>query len=157
MDKQKFLLFGVAAAIRLLLFTAFPSLPTILTNRVEISTPISSYKRRMFSPQLDYDCRIRVNWTRIVLEGVFLYTHNIPPYDGGVFHQAPLLLPLFSVLDPFRNDLSVALLYIVLDLLGANALVKIADTGEAASPRLYTSPRKGLKYSSLSVAAAYVL
>lgn len=97
------------------------------------------------------------NLDSLVLEGVFLYTHNIPPYDGGVFHQAPLLLPLFSVLDPFRSDLPTALLYIALDLLGANALTKIADSGEASSPRLYTSPRKDLKYGSLSVAAASVL
>jgi hypothetical protein len=29
----------------LLLFTAFPSLPDLLTSRVEVSTPISSFKR----------------------------------------------------------------------------------------------------------------
>jgi len=44
-DKQKALLFGAAAAIRLLLFAAFPSLPDLLTGRVEISTPVTSFKR----------------------------------------------------------------------------------------------------------------
>ena len=92
-----------------------------------------------------------------MLEGVFLYTHNIPPYDGGVFHQAPLLLPLFTIVNPLRNELLTALLYIILDLLGANALMGIAETGETSSSRLYTSPRKDLKYSSISIAAAYVL
>ncbi len=43
---QKALLFGAAAAVRLLLFAAFPSLPDLLTGRVEISTPVSSFKRR---------------------------------------------------------------------------------------------------------------
>jgi hypothetical protein len=47
MDRQKALLFGSAAAIRLLLFTAFPSLPPVLTGRVEISTPVTSFKRCM--------------------------------------------------------------------------------------------------------------
>ena len=46
-DKQKALLFGAAAAVRLLLFTAFPSLPNLLTGRVEISTPVTSFKRCM--------------------------------------------------------------------------------------------------------------
>jgi len=44
-DKQKALLFGSAAAVRLLLFAVFPSLPTLLTSRVEISTPVTSFKR----------------------------------------------------------------------------------------------------------------
>jgi phosphatidylinositol glycan class U len=49
MDKQKALLFGSAAAVRLLLFTAFPSLPPVLTGRVEISTPVTSFKRCMYA------------------------------------------------------------------------------------------------------------
>jgi GPI transamidase subunit PIG-U len=43
------LLFGAAAAARLLLFTAFPSLPDVLTGRVEISTPVTSFKRRKYT------------------------------------------------------------------------------------------------------------
>jgi len=154
MDRQKALIFGAAVAIRLILFQAFPSLPTILANRVEISTPVSSYKRRKLDTQLNHGRNAWTNLIFVVLEGVFLYTHNIPPYDGGVFHQAPLLLPLFSILEPFKNDLATAVLYIALDLLGANALMAIADTGEASSTRLYTSQRKDLRYSSASVAAA---
>lgn len=38
-------LFVVAAVLRLLLFTAFPGLPNLLTGRVEISTPVTSFKR----------------------------------------------------------------------------------------------------------------
>lgn len=66
-DQQKALLFGAAAAVRLLLFTAFPSLPNLLAGRVEVSTPVTSFKR--------------------LQEGLFLYTHNVSPYDGGVYHQ----------------------------------------------------------------------
>ena len=39
-------LFVAAAALRLALFTLFPGLPDLLTGRVEISTPVTSFKRR---------------------------------------------------------------------------------------------------------------
>jgi phosphatidylinositol glycan class U len=44
-DRRKAALFGAAAAVRLLLITLFPSLPDLLTGRVEISTPVTSFKR----------------------------------------------------------------------------------------------------------------
>ena len=86
-----------------------------------------------------------------------MYNHNVSPYDGGVYHQAPLLLPLFALLPssstyPAFTDL----LYILVDLLSANALMEIADSGEAGSSRLYTSPRKDKKWSNFAIAAAYV-
>ncbi|KAK7547556.1 GPI transamidase subunit PIG-U [Phyllosticta citricarpa] len=137
MDRQKALLFGSAAAVRLVLFLAFPSLPDLLTGRVEISTPVTSFKR--------------------LQEGLFLYTHNVSPYDGGVFHQAPLLLPLFSLLpDISKLPLATNIVYIMVDLLCANALMQIAETGENVSPRQFTSPRKDLRWSSLAIAAGYL-
>ncbi|PSN60694.1 CDC91 cell division cycle 91-like protein [Corynespora cassiicola Philippines] len=133
-DQQKALLLGAAAAVRLLLFTAFPSLPNRLAGRVEVSTPVTSFKR--------------------LQEGVFLYTHNVSPYDGGVYHQAPLLLPLFSLLpNPTYSPFATNLLFTVVDLLSANALAQIAESGKAASTRLFTSSRKDLRWSSAAVAA----
>lgn len=44
-DKQRALLFGGAAALRLLLLTVFPGLPNLLAGRVEVSTPVTSFKR----------------------------------------------------------------------------------------------------------------
>jgi hypothetical protein len=44
-DRRKAALFGAAAVVRLLLFTSFPGLPDLLTARVEISTPVTSFKR----------------------------------------------------------------------------------------------------------------
>lgn len=44
-DRRKALLFASASAIRLLLFFGFPSLPDLLTGRVEISTSVTSFKR----------------------------------------------------------------------------------------------------------------
>lgn len=35
-----------AAVLRLALFTVFPGLPDLLTGRVEVSTPVTSFKRR---------------------------------------------------------------------------------------------------------------
>jgi phosphatidylinositol glycan class U len=40
-------LYAGAALLRLVLFVAFPALPDLLTGRVEISTPVTSFKRRM--------------------------------------------------------------------------------------------------------------
>ena len=88
-------------------------------------------------------------------EGLFLYNHNVSPYDGGVYHQAPLLLPLFSLLPDVKSwPIFTALLYIAVDLLSADALSKIAESGEAGQSRLFTSPRKSKRNSGLLVAAA---
>lgn len=89
-------------------------------------------------------------------EGLFLYNHNVWPYDGGVFHQAPLLLPLFSLLPDVKTwPIFTAVLYILVDLLSAYALLVIADSGEAGQSKLYTSPRRAKRSSGLLVAAAY--
>ncbi|CAD6578428.1 MAG: hypothetical protein ASARMPREDX12_008741 [Alectoria sarmentosa] len=124
-DRRKAILFSSAAALRFILFFAFPSLPDLLTGRVEISTPVTSFKR--------------------LQEGLFLYTHN-----------APLLLPLFALVPPSLFSPLTALLYILLDLLCANALIKITESGESGSSRLFTSPRKDMKWDSIAVAAAYL-
>lgn len=88
-------------------------------------------------------------------EGIFLYNHNVSPYDGGVYHQAPLLLTLFSLIpNSATYPLFTDLLYILVDLLTATALIQIADSGEAGSSRLYTSPRKDKRWSGFAVAAA---
>ncbi|TVY44188.1 Phosphatidylinositol glycan anchor biosynthesis class U protein [Lachnellula subtilissima] len=136
-DRRKATIFGAAAAVRVLLFTAFPGLPDLLTARVEVSTPVTSFKR--------------------LQEGLFLYNHNVSPYDGGVYHQAPILLPLFSLLpSSAAYPAFTYLLYILVDLLSANALMKIAESGEAGSSKLYTSPRKDKKWSSYAIAAAFL-
>lgn len=56
-----------ALLLRLALFFIFPSVPETLANRVEISTPVTGFKR--------------------LQEGLFLYKHGVSPYDGGVYHQ----------------------------------------------------------------------
>ncbi|CAI6336015.1 unnamed protein product [Periconia digitata] len=130
-------LFGAAAAVRLFLFTAFPSLPNLLAGRVEVSTPVTSFKR--------------------LQEGLFLYSHNVSPYDGGVYHQAPLLLPLFSLLpNPSYHPLATNLLFIVVDLLSAYALVQIASSGQASVTRFFKSTRKDLRWTNTAIAAGFL-
>jgi phosphatidylinositol glycan class U len=91
-----------------------------------------------------------------VQEGLYLYTHNVSPYDGGVYHQAPLLLPLFSLLpDAADHPLATNVLFTVVDLLSAHALAQIADSGQAAATRLFKSSRRGLRWSSAAIAAGY--
>ena len=130
-------LYAAAAAVRLALFTVFPGLPDLLTGRVEISTPVTSFKR--------------------LQEGLFLYNHNVSPYDGGVYHQAPLLLPLFSLLpNGTAQPIFTYLLYIAVDLLSADALTKIADSGEAGASALFSSPRREKRWSGFVVAAVFL-
>jgi phosphatidylinositol glycan class U len=92
-----------------------------------------------------------------VQEGLFLYNHGLSPYDGGVFHQAPLLLPLFSLLpDPSRYPLVTVLLYTLVDLASAYALMQIFASGQSYSTRFFTSSRESKRWSSSAVAAAYL-
>jgi len=151
-DRRKAALFGAAAAVRLLLFTSFPGLPDLLTGRVEISTPVTSFKRCMNGP-LTCTFLHKANQCA-VQEGLFLYEHNVSPYDGGVYHQAPFLLTLFSLLpSSAAYPIFTYLLYIMVDILSANALMQIADSGEAVSSRLFTSPRKDKRWDSYAIAA----
>lgn len=149
---DELLLFGAAAAVRLLLSTVFPALSDLLDGRVEVSTPVTSFKR----------CTHTNAWggiytdNRIVQEGVFLYTHNVSPYNGGIYHQAPLLLPLFSLLpNPADYPIATNVLYIVVDLLSAYAIGQIANSGQNVATRLFTSSRKNLRWSSLAITAGY--
>ncbi|KAI1295156.1 hypothetical protein EDD11_007962 [Mortierella claussenii] len=130
--------FGSALALRLALFH-LPALSPILASQVEISTPITSFKR--------------------LVEGVFLYRSGVPPYDGGVFHQTPLLLGLFyPIID---NPLAVKLLYSLVDLAVGYMLLQIT----AIKDRDSVYEKKILQYgnkveepgmSGLTVASLYL-
>ncbi|KAL5611760.1 hypothetical protein BROUX41_000665 [Berkeleyomyces rouxiae] len=134
---QRATVYAAAAAVRLFLFFLFPTLPRLLTSRVEISTPVTSFKR--------------------LQEGLFLYNHNVSPYDGGVFHQAPLLLPLFGLLPDSQSwPIFTHLVFIVTDLLSADALQRIADSGEAGSSKLFTSPRRNRRWSGTLISTFYL-
>ena len=107
-DDRAIGVFVGAAVLRLIVFLAFPQIPEFLSTQGEISTPISSFKR--------------------LKEGLFLYSRGVSPYDGGVYHQVPLLLVIFEILPS-------SLLFTALDLLNAVSLKTIADNLELPSPR----------------------
>lgn len=77
---------------------------------------------------------------------------SLPSADNS--SQAPLLLPLFALIPPSLFSPLTALIYILVDLLCANALIRITESGESGSSRLFTSPRKDMKWDSIAVAAA---
>ncbi|KAJ5175231.1 uncharacterized protein N7482_001108 [Penicillium canariense] len=136
-DRRKVAVFGAAFVLRLLLICFFPSLPDLLTGRVEVSTPVNSFKR--------------------LQEGLYLYTRNVSPYDGGVFHQAPLLLPLFSLLpDVKSNPVPTAVFYFLVDLLNAQALATISESGQSVQSRLHSAIRKHIRWDGVSVAAWFL-
>ncbi|KAJ5408988.1 hypothetical protein N7509_002871 [Penicillium cosmopolitanum] len=136
-DRRMVGVFGVAFVLRLLLICLFPALPDLLTGRVEVSTPVNSFKR--------------------LQEGLYLYTRNVSPYDGGVFHQAPLLLPIFSLLpDIHSNPIPTAIFYFLVDLVNAYALVTISESGQSIQSRLHSAVRKHIQWDGVSVAAWFL-
>jgi phosphatidylinositol glycan class U len=50
-DRRKIALYVVAANVRLVVFLLFPGIPDLLTRQVEVSTPVSSFKRRVPTPE----------------------------------------------------------------------------------------------------------
>jgi phosphatidylinositol glycan class U len=122
LDLQSAAIYAGAALLRLVVFVAFPDVADFLSTQVEISTPISSYKR--------------------LQEGLFLYRHGLSPYDGGVFHQAPLLLVVFETVPS-------TVVFVALDMVNAVALHSIADRLQLATPRFR-------KLDGSLIAAAYL-
>lgn len=104
MKKSTACLLIAALTLRLLLYTTFPNLPQALDNRVECSTPISSFKR--------------------VKEGIFQHSHGASPYHGGTFHQSPLILALLELVD--GNEFATNFLYSIVDVITGYLLSKTA-------------------------------
>ncbi len=105
---------------RLLVLHQFPSVSRLLDNRVEVSTPVTSYKS--------------------LLEGIYMLQHQIDPYDGGVFHQSPVLLSLFITISQQcgrYSDFVVNLLYASLDMLIAYKMASIAKLYSSKHPEFY--------------------
>ncbi|KAJ3099249.1 hypothetical protein HDU97_003313 [Phlyctochytrium planicorne] len=91
----------VAGTILRLYLAFYTQLPITLGGRVEVSTPVTSFKR--------------------LQEGLFLFQNGIAPFEGGVYHQAPLLLVLFN----FISANLAPVLFVVVDVLIAVLLYKI--------------------------------
>lgn len=129
--QKKLAIYAGATLVRLLVFFAIPSIPAFLTTQVEVSTPISSFKR--------------------LQEGLFLYRRGVSPYDGGVFHQAPLLLVIFELI-PWPG-----VIFTVLDVVNALSLEGIVESRESVQTRHFKSPRAEDRFDCTTIAAAYLL
>ncbi|KAG0268275.1 hypothetical protein DFQ27_007126 [Actinomortierella ambigua] len=135
--------FALAALVRLVLFE-LPGLADLLASRVEISTPITSFKR--------------------LSEGVFLFRNGVPPYSGGVVHQAPLLLGLFYPI--ISIPVLVRLLYIASDLAIGSMLSRMAELKASQMSRKQQHEKEnttgsmaemeGSTWSGLTVASLYL-
>ncbi|KAJ2725618.1 hypothetical protein GGI07_001118 [Coemansia sp. Benny D115] len=99
---------AAAAALRLALL-AFASdfMLRYVSSRVELSTPVASYRR--------------------LVEGLFLASKDLSPYDGGLYHQSPLLLMLFKLptMRPWIPQLCSDVVFVAADILVAFMLAKI--------------------------------
>ncbi|MEE6522827.1 hypothetical protein FKM82_021446, partial [Ascaphus truei] len=85
----------VAVTIRAILFRS--SLAGIISERVEVVSPLSSWKR--------------------VVEGLSLLDLGVSPYSGDVFHETPLTLYLFHFLVEYAE-----IVFMITDALTAVAL-----------------------------------
>ncbi|XP_051173018.1 phosphatidylinositol glycan anchor biosynthesis class U protein [Leptopilina boulardi] len=85
--------YTLAGVIRFLLMK--PRYQEIISDRVEVSTSLNSWKR--------------------VTEGVHLRNFGIDPYSGDLFHETPLCLEAFSLMQKFLNDTFLKLFFIFTD------------------------------------------
>lgn len=105
MRKKLVLYLFLAAVLRY--FLIISKFERIIRNRVEISTPLNSFKR--------------------VQEGAYLYKHGINPYSGDLVHEVPtILLGLSWVLN--NCECLLPFLFIALDLLTAFFLYEMTKT-----------------------------
>lgn len=100
MNKKSTLILSMAFTLRIILFN-IPSIADTLATRVEVVTPITSFKRCECSKDKRWSTFWRImSWRAretltntslcpalIVTEGLYLYQNSVPPYDNGIFHQ----------------------------------------------------------------------
>lgn len=103
MNKQFIYSLIIGGSLRFLLANSY--LGQIIGDRVEISTPLNSFKR--------------------LQEGVHLYGNNIDPYQGDVVHEMPLLLAIWSNLFVWGVDW-IPVIYVLTDCLTALLLFLIS-------------------------------
>ena len=95
----------VGAGLRVWLFRS-PSLARWLSERPELVTPLTSWKR--------------------VTEGLALRRAGVAPYDGDVYHETPLMLRLVDFADELLGQTNMWLVLLVIDLLTAVVLSRVA-------------------------------
>ncbi|XP_060832375.1 phosphatidylinositol glycan anchor biosynthesis class U protein [Bombus pascuorum] len=97
MRKQWLSNFILAGTIRFLLMNS--EYQKVISDRVEISTALNSWKR--------------------VTEGVYLYNCGIDPYTGDLFHETPIGLYIFNFIQQHLSQWALFCLFVFIDLLTA--------------------------------------
>lgn len=97
MKKQWLSNFILAGTIRFLLMNS--EYQKVISDRVEISTALNSWKR--------------------VTEGVYLYNCGIDPYTGDLFHETPIGLYIFNFIQQHLSQWVLFCLFVSIDLLTA--------------------------------------
>ncbi|XP_023580940.1 phosphatidylinositol glycan anchor biosynthesis class U protein isoform X1 [Trichechus manatus latirostris] len=105
----------LAVTVRAALFRS--SLAEFISERVEVVSPLSSWKR--------------------VVEGLSLLDLGVSPYSGAVFHETPLIVYLFHFLIDYAE-----LVFMMADALTAIALYfAIQDFNKVVLPNLFSFSR----------------
>ncbi|KAK9377425.1 GPI transamidase subunit PIG-U [Lipomyces chichibuensis] len=116
MDLKTWAVFVASAVLKLSLNFLFPSLHSILGQHVEVTTSMTSFKQ--------------------LKEGLHLYEIGISPYDGGVYHQAPIFLLLFKFLgkcgSTSPNSPIINVFYVFADIITAYFLCAISKSPSLA-------------------------
>lgn len=100
-----------------------------IQDRVEISTPLNSWKR--------------------VLEGVHLYTVDVDPYSGDLFHESPLVLIVVRFLIQFLGPF-IDVVFVSIDILVAHLLYSTAFTYVSFIKKEEDKKLKKGEYSNVS-------
>jgi len=95
----------VAAGLRVWMFRS-PSLAHWLSERPELVTPLTSWKR--------------------VTEGLALRRAGVAPYDGDVYHETPLMLRMVDFADDMLGQDNMWVLLLIVDLMTALVLSRVA-------------------------------
>jgi len=95
----------VAAGLRVWMFRS-PSLAHWLSERPELVTPLTSWKR--------------------VTEGLALRRAGVAPYDGDVYHETPLMLRMVDFADDMLGQDNMWVLLLTVDLMTALVLSRVA-------------------------------
>ena len=76
-----------ALTLRFALF-ALTNAHKFLSTRIELSTPLTSWKRGTFREEWRFD-------TFVATEVLYLCQNGLSPYDGGVFHQVCIRIAIY--------------------------------------------------------------
>ncbi|XP_058807125.1 phosphatidylinositol glycan anchor biosynthesis class U protein [Phymastichus coffea] len=104
--KNHIVYYALAGVLRLLLMHS--DYQNVIADRVEVSTALNSWKR--------------------ITEGVYLKNVGVDPYSGDLFHETPLGLIIFDLIQKYLSYYGIWLLFVVTDLTTA-VLLGIAATG----------------------------